>query len=151
MTETFMAHLTSHYQLAEAIREAYAGASTMVPAPEEIARDLLDQHTFGGDLRQRGGKMVLANLRMAVAMFLEHEATDDASIEAIERAQDFIAAIGDANSVGFTVQDLELLRPLDQQRFYRLLLNAADWESVIDLHGRAVATADEPEVQEAAQ
>ena len=119
--------IKTHNELLAAIREAYVGAATMEPKAIDIARDL-QWNTFGGELRARGGKMPLNSLEMAVGLFLEQEIGEEAdeyddAFYARCNAQRYLDALQDLAKVKFTSADVELLRPLDRQHFYRLFMD----------------------------
>jgi hypothetical protein len=146
-------HITTPGELAAQIREAFIGCDRMEVDIDTIADRLFRRHTFGGDLNYRRGKATLTGLRMAVAMFFEREyeetgATDDPKRdEAIERAQELLDAVTELAELQFTLSDLDHIRPLDPQRFYRLLLGIPGCPSELlgELYRKAEMLAGEPE------
>jgi hypothetical protein len=144
-------HITTTSELADVIREAFVDCDRMEPDLDTIADRLVRKHTFGGQLNFRRGRPTAAGVRMAVAMFFEHEYEETGAIddpkrdEALERAQEFLDAVGDLRDVRFTVETLAALQPLDRQRFYRLLLDVADPEELQAVYAVALRNIGETE------
>jgi hypothetical protein len=144
--------ITTHAELAEAIREAFVACDDMEPSLDKIADEVFHGHTFGGELSYRRARVNQTTVRIAVAMFFEHEyeatgATDDPKRDAaITRCQEFLDALRDLFEVGFTLATLEALRPLDRRRFYRLVLAIydPDLQTVYDTALRNDEESEEP-------
>ena len=137
-----MAYITTIGALTTAIRQAYLDADGMEPSEEEIVRDVVEWNTFGGAIPTRNGKIVLAALRLAVGTFCEgqedEEGDNDESFYARRRAGEYLEVLRELTAAKFQRTELEQLKPLDRQRFYRLLLGAADWELLHELYRQAM-------------
>jgi hypothetical protein len=148
--------ITTHAELVDAIRAAFVDCDDMEPDLDEIADEVFRRHTFGGELSFRRARANRTTIRTAVAMFFEHEyeatgATDDPKRdEAIDKCQEFLDALRDVFEVRFTLEALEALRPLDRQRFYRLVLEVYDpdlqavYETALKNAGESEGPAEEP-------
>jgi hypothetical protein len=114
--------ITTHAELAAAIRELYVDYGQMQVNPEHIARQLFQRCTFGRSLCGHSGKVTLASLHMVVAIFFEREleAQENRDDDMIEYAQDLLDSVRALVDVKFRPEDLKLLHPLDQARFGRL-------------------------------
>jgi hypothetical protein len=156
--ETDMAYITTPSELTAAIREAYLDGDDMEPSEEIIVRQVVLDNTFGGAMPTRNGKIVLAALRLAVSTFCESQEgeegdDDDESFYARRRVQEYLDVLKKLSAVEFQQTELEQLKPLDRQRFYRLLLAATDWGRLFELYRQAIVAVEEPgeEETEAAQ
>jgi hypothetical protein len=142
--------ITTYDELAAAIREVCDDWPRMQIDPDDVAKQLYRQHTFGGQLRDRRGKTTatLGSLQLAVAMFFEKIGDDGDSYEyreRLDRAQDLLDAVDAVDEATFDLEDLQALRPLDRQRFLNLFLNASDnlIGKLADLREQAVRFAGE--------